>query len=67
MEAQRREKARNEKFIFAHVEVLFIFMLFHVKGGEWGTQNKFCCFMNVCYGSENIDFPFSGSNKKVCA
>lgn len=26
-----RKKARNEKFIFSHVEVLFIFMLFHVR------------------------------------
>lgn len=40
MEAQRREKAPNEKFIFSHVEVLFIFMLFHVEGGAGkGEEN----------------------------
>lgn len=66
---QAEKKARNEKFIFPHVEVLFIFMLFHVggegKGGRGRIQNIFCCFMSVLWLGE---YRFSLSEQqKVCA
>lgn len=66
---QAEKKARNEKFIFPHVEVLFIFMLFHVggegKGGGEGASKIYSAASWVCYGSENIDFPSRSSKKCV--
>lgn len=48
-----------KSFISSHVEVLCCFIHWET---EWTPKAEFCCFMNVCYGMESIDFP----SRKIC-